>query len=240
MSYAENPSRIGLGAAAAYAGVNERADFITKTYLHLAAAVAGFIALEAVLLNTPGIERLVEVMVTGKYAWLIVLGAFMGVATLADYWARNAASMVMQYAGLMLYVVAQAVIFVPMLYFVIWSGNGDLIPSAALITGVLFVGLTAIVLFTRKDFSFLRGILMFSGFAALALIVVSILMGFNLGVWFMGAMIALACGYILYDTSNVLHHYRIGQHVAAALALFAAVALLFWYVLQLLMSLRRD
>jgi FtsH-binding integral membrane protein len=140
----------------------------------------------------------------------------------------------------MLYVVAQAVIFVPMLYFVIWSGNGDLIPSAALITGVLFVGLTAIVLFTRKDFSFLRGILMFSGFAALALIVVSILMGFNLGVWFMGAMIALACGYILYDTSNVLHHYRIGQHVAAALALFAAVALLFWYVLQLLMSLRRD
>ena len=54
-------------------------------------------------------------------------------------------------------------------------------------------------------------------------------------------MIALACGFILYDTSNVLHHYRIGQHVAASLALFASVALLFWYVLQLLMYLQgRD
>jgi FtsH-binding integral membrane protein len=56
---------------------------------------------------------------------------------------------------------------------------------------------------------------------------------------FIYAMIALACGYILYHTSNVLHHYRIGQHVAAALALFAAVALLFWYIVQLFMS-RRD
>ena len=47
------------------------------------------------------------------------------------------------------------------------------------------------------------------------------------------------CGYILYDTSNVLHHYRIGQHVAASLALFATIVTLFWYVLQLLMSLNR-
>ena len=52
------------------------------------------------------------------------------------------------------------------------------------------------------------------------------------------AMIVLACGYILYDTSNILLHYRVGQHVAASLALFASVALLFWYVLQLVMSLR--
>ena len=53
-------------------------------------------------------------------------------------------------------------------------------------------------------------------------------------------MIAFACGWILYDTSNVLHHYRIGQHVAASLALFASVALMFWYVLRLLISLNRD
>ena len=51
------------------------------------------------------------------------------------------------------------------------------------------------------------------------------------------AMIGFACGYILYDTSNILHHYRTDQHVAASLALFASVALLFWYVLRLLMAL---
>jgi hypothetical protein len=63
--------------------------------------------------------------------------------------------------------------------------------------------------------------------------------GFQLGIVFIAAMIVMASGYILYDTSNVLHHYRIGQHVAASLALFASVALLFWYLVQLLMSLNR-
>ena len=70
-------------------------------------------------------------------------------------------------------------------------------------------------------------------------ILVAIIFNFQLGAVFLYAMIALACGYILYDTSNVLHHYRVGQHVAAALALFASVALLFWYVVQLFMSRRR-
>jgi len=40
----------------------------------------------------------------------------------------------------------------------------------------------------------------------------------------------------LFYTSNVLHHYRISQHVAAALALFASVMTLFWYVLQIFLS----
>ena len=102
-----------------------------------------------------------------------------------------------------------------------------------------FSALTAAVFITRKDFSFLRTFLVFGGFAAMGLILVAIVFGLHLGAFFLYAMIALACGYILYDTSNVLHHYRIGQHVAASLALFASVALLFWYLVQLFMS-RRD
>ena len=88
-----------------------------------------------------------------------------------------------------------------------------------------------------KDFSFLRTALVFGAFAAMGFIVAGALIGFNLGMVFVYAMIALSCGYILYDTSNVMICYRIGQHVAAALALFASVALLFWYILQLF---RRD
>ena len=105
-------------------------------------------------------------------------------------------------------------------------------------TLALFGGLTAVVFVTRKDFSFLRSILLFGGLAALGLIVVAVVFQFALGPIFTYAMIALACGYILYHTSNVLHHYRIGQHVAASLALFASVALLFWYILQLFLSRR--
>ena len=79
---------------------------------------------------------------------------------------------------------------------------------------------------------------MVAGLAALGIAICASLFGFSLGVFFSGAMILLASGYILYDTSNVLHHYRIGQHVAAALALFASVALLFWYVLRILLDRR--
>jgi FtsH-binding integral membrane protein len=94
------------------------------------------------------------------------------------------------------------------------------------------------VFITAKDFSFLRTTLMIGGLVALGVIVVSMFAGFELGYLFIGAMILLCCGYILYDTSNVLHHYRTDQHVSAALALFASVALLFWYMIQLFMRAR--
>jgi FtsH-binding integral membrane protein len=74
---------------------------------------------------------------------------------------------------------------------------------------------------------------------ALGLIVVSLFTGFSLGVWFCWLMVVAACGYILFHTSNVMHHYRTEQYVAASLALFASVALLFWYVIQIFLS-NRD
>jgi hypothetical protein len=223
---------------AAQAAAGERADFIAKTYGHLAGAILAFVALEALLLNLPGIDSLVGLMIGTRYGWLAVLGLFMVVSWIADSWARSAISMSTQYMGLGLYVLAEAVIFVPLLY-IARAMDPMLIPTAGVTTLVLFGVLTAVVFATRADFSFLRSVLIFGGFAALALIVVAILFGFALGPIFTVAMIALACGYILYDTSNVLHHYRIGQHFAAALALFAAVALLFWYILRLFMGSRR-
>ena len=240
MSYAENPYRspAAWGDLAAQAAVDERVDFIRKTYLHLAGAVFAFCALEAVLLNAPWTEQLVSLMMGGRLSWLIVLGAFIGVSYLAEYWARSATSVGMQYAGLALYVTAEAVIFVPLMHVASRFGGPDVIPIAGIITLLLFFGLTLIVFLTRQDFSFLRVGLGIAGFGALGLIVCSMIFGFQLGLVFVVAMIAFACAYILYDTSNILHHYRIGQHVAASLALFASVALLFWYVLRLVMSLQ--
>lgn len=241
MSYSDNPYRTSGYTFAAQAAADDRADFITKTYAHLAGAIGAFVLLEAILLNIPGIGGLAMSMM-GGYNWLIVLGLFMAVSWIADSWARSAVSPATQYMGLSLYVVAEAVIFLPILFICqqMEATRGvEIIMPAAVGTLVLFTMLTATVFITRKDFSFLRGILVFGGMAAMGLIVCAILFGFNLGAIFTVAMIALACGYILYSTSNVLHHYRIGQHVAASLALFAAVALLFWYVLRLLMALRR-
>jgi len=179
----------------------------------------------------------------GGMSWLVVLGAFMAVSWIANSWARSTTSVTVQYLGLSLYVVAEAIILLPLVSYANHLAMSNpryegVISTAALATLGLFAVLTAIVFVTRKDFSFLRSVLMFGGIAALGLIVCAIVFNFSLGAIFTYAMLAFACGHILYDTSNVLHHYRIGQHVAASLSLFASVALLFWYILRIVMSSR--
>ena len=240
MSYSENPyqSPSTFGSIAARAEPSERADFIRKTYLHLAGAVLAFVGLEALLLNSPLAQSLPELMLGQRYSWLIVMAAFVGVSYLAQSWARSTTSVGMQYAGLGLYVVAEAIIFLPLLA-VASHFQPDAIPAAGLVTAVLFGGLTVIVFATGADFSFLRGALMLAGLIALLLVGWAVFTGHNLGIPFSIAMIGLCCGYILYDTSNVMQHYRTDQHVAAALALFASVALLFYYILRLMMQMNR-
>ena len=58
------------------------------------------------------------------------------------------------------------------------------------------------------------------------------------GVFFSVALIAFAGAAILYDTSNVIHHFPEDRYVAASLELFASVALMFWYVLRLFIASR--
>ncbi len=225
---------------AADAPADERMVFIKKTYLHLGLAILAFIAVEYALQVSSLAPMLTQTMLGTHYGWLITLAAFMGVSYVAERWARSSTSQPMQYVGLGLYVVAEAILFVPLLYIAAYAMHDTaLIEKAGLITGVVFVGLTASVFITRSDFSWMRQGLAVAGFGALGLIAASLLFGFNLGTLFSAAMVILASGYILYYTSNVLHHYAIGSHVAAALALFSAVALLFWYVLRILMGRRR-
>jgi len=219
---------------------NVRTTFYQKTYLHLAGAIAVFIFLELALFSIPGIETKVLGMMTG-FNWLIVLGLFMVASWVANKWAMSDTSRGMQYAGLGLYLIAEAIIFLPLLVIATYyTGQDGLIGQAGIITAGLFAGLTFVAFTTKKDFSFLGGMLKVSFFVALGLIVASIFMGFNLGLWFSGAMVLVAGGSILYQTSNIIHHYRPDQHVAASLGLFASVALLFWYVLQILISLSNN
>ena len=212
-----------------------RAEFIRKTYTHMALAVLAFIVVETMLLNWSGARSLVVKMVSG-YNWLIVLGAFMGVSWIADKWARSSTSKEMQYLGLGLYILAEAFIFLPLLYIAKYYAGESVIGSAGLVTVGLFAGLTFVVFSTRKDFSFMRNILGVGGFIALGVIVASILFGFTLGVLFAAIMVAFAGGAILYTTSSIIHHYRTDQYVAASLSLFSSVMLLFWYVLQIFLS----
>lgn len=213
-------------------GVEERANFITRTYAHLFGAMALFTLIEIALFTT-GAADTIAGAVGGN--WLIFLGGFMLVGWLARSVAMGASSKVAQYGALLAFVTMEALLFVPLL----WIANNfapGVITNAAIVSLGGFAGLTLIAFLTRKDFSFLRGVLMFAGIVAAVLIFTSPFTGFSGGLWFSGLMVLVAGGSILYDTSNVLHHYPPDKHVSASLELFASVALLFWYVLQIFLS----
>lgn len=210
-----------------------RARFVTRTYLHLFAAILGFAAIETALFATGVAYPIAQAMLSVN--WLLVLGAFVISGWLFNNMALRSQSLGAQYVALAGYVLVQSIIFVPMLVIAEYSAPGA-ISSAAVATLFGFSGLTAVAMITRKDFSFLGGILRWAFVVALVLIVCGVLFGFELGVFFSVAMIALAGAAILYDTSNVLRHYPEDRYVGAALSLFASVALMFWYVLRLFTS----
>ncbi|MGJ8654294.1 MAG: Bax inhibitor-1/YccA family protein [Opitutaceae bacterium] len=215
---------------------DSRARFIRRTYAHLAGALLAFGLLEALLLQFEASYTLSERLLTMPYGWLMVLGAFMLVGWLCRGLANSTNNKGMQYMGLALYVVIEALIFVPLMVIALGVAGPGLLVQAGVMTGLLFAALTATVFITRKDFSFMKSALTFGAFVAMGLIVCAVLFGISLGTWFSVAMIVFAGGAILYDTSNVLHHYEEDQYVAASLELFASVALLLWYVIRLLMS----
>ncbi len=225
---------------AAQASSSDRAAFIRRTYAHLAGAILAFAGLETLLINTVDHQAVLSLFLGGRLTWLLVLGAFMVAGWVAQAWARSETSRGLQYMGLALYVVAEAVIFLPLLiiandFFPLQPGERiGVIGTAGILTVAVFAGLTLAVFVTKKDYSPLRPILCVGSLIALG---VTCVCGFSLGLFFSFAMVALMSGYILYYTSQVMLHYRTDQHVAAALALFASIATLFWYILQIVMSL---
>ncbi|MBO5255619.1 MAG: US12 family protein [Opitutales bacterium] len=219
------------------AAVSARSEFIRKCYFNLAAAFVVFVCAEAMFMSWQPAVNLAQKMISGNN-WLIVLLAFMGISWIANSWAHSNESIGKQYAGLYLYVFAEAIIFLPLLLLA-ESIAPDTIPQAAILTFALSAGITAYAFVSKKNFSYLGGFLVIGSFVALGLIVCSMLFGFALGLWFSGAMIVFAGIAVLYQTSAIIHEYRNNQYVAAALGLFASIALLFWYILQFLIA-RRD
>jgi FtsH-binding integral membrane protein len=215
----------------------QRAQFIRKTYMLLAAAILAFVVLETFLFVSGAAYAILSVMVLGgSMGWLVVLALFMGISYLANRWAVSDTSSTVQYLGLGIFILAEAVIFVPMIFLAATYSDASVIPKAGIVTLGLFLGITATVFLTKADFSWLAPIIAIGGFAALGFIVASIVFGFSLGSVFAFAMVAFAGTAILYNTSQVLHQFNPNQHVAASLTLFAGIALLFWYILSIFSS----
>jgi FtsH-binding integral membrane protein len=247
------PGNRPIAGADATTGVSARLRFIRLTYLHLFGAILAFAGLEWALFKIPFLaEKVSAPLITfalgGRFNWGIVLGVFMA-ASIGTHWLTNQTrSKPLHYIGLFVYVLAEALIFVPLLAIVQWKtaeilakggGNPNILRDAAFITLGVFAALTVSVFVTKKDFSFMRTALAIAGAAAMALVVLSLVFGFNLGIVFSIAMVLLAAGQILFETSQVMAHYDPEDYVGASLSLFASVALMFWYVIRILMKLRQ-
>ncbi len=237
MAYANQPTANQPTMTPVIHGTDEdRAAFLVRVYQHLGLAVGAFIVFETLLFMLGAAEGLYNFFFTsGGPVWLVMLGGFAIVNWITSMTVSKIDNPAAQYGGLFGIALAEAVIFAPFLFYVFNrtdGGTGD-VWGAAVVTGLMFAGLTLVGFVTRKDLSFLRPLIMWGSLAALALIVVSIFAGFNLGLVFSVAMVALAGASILYQTQNIIRRYPAWAHVGAAVALFGSLMTMFWYVLRI-------
>ena len=223
----------------------DRAAFFRRTYGLVAIGFAAFAALLAIFFvgfdQRSGIAFAVFTglgsMISSLGGWsiLLVMLAFWGATTVAQSLAFNRASRGTQYAGLGLYVILEALIFIPLIGYVILSTNGNassvLVP-AGIVTGGMIAGLTALVFMTNLDFSFLKVAIVLGSFATIAIVIVAAIAGLSLGAWFSIAMIILMATVILYQTNEIKNTLETDQHVAAAFILFSSFVTLLFYVIR--------
>ena len=84
----------------AQARPSERAEFIKRTYMHLAGAVGAFIVVEFLFFQLGIAQLLASVFVGSQFGWMALLGGFMLLGYLASGLAAKADDVNAQYLGL--------------------------------------------------------------------------------------------------------------------------------------------
>jgi hypothetical protein len=179
----------------------------------------------------------------GRLAVLLVMLAFWVATTVAQGMAFSRSSRQVQYAGLGFYVLLEALIFIPLIAYVIAYTHGhasQILVPAGIVTGALIAGLTASVFMTTVDFSFLRIAIVIGSLCMLGVILVAAIAGLSLGTWFSIAMILLMASVILYQTYVIKNTMETDQHVAAAFVLFSSFVTLLFYVIRFFLGRRDD
>ena len=220
--------------AAISAAAEERATFLQRTYLMLLAGVGVFAGTIWAADNVPAIQNLaIGLWRTHPLLVLALLfGAGFGVRAVAN---KHPINLVAYFAyafffGLLLAPASlYAAEFAP-----------DVLSQAVVVTLLVFSGLTAYVFVSGKDFSFMRGALVIASLILFAVLIGGWIFGYTMGLWMSVAFVALYAGFILYDTSRILHHYPTNAHVAAAIELFVSLIMLFQWILNLLLSMNDD
>ncbi|MAE77253.1 MAG: hypothetical protein CMJ85_10340 [Planctomycetes bacterium] len=208
---------------AAKASSAERLTFLRKTYSLVLLGIAVF-ASTAMAAQEVGVVNDIAKSLFGM-GWLLML-VWIGSAFLVRAVARTPG------VGMVLYLAYAA--FLGIMITPLLLDATDSVGPAAIMTLSIFGGLTAYVFVTKHDFSFLGGILAIGMFAMIGIAIVGMIFGLQMGAWYSIGGALLFSGYILYDTSNILHRCRIDEPLPAAIELFVDIVMLFWFILSLL------
>ena len=117
--------------------------------------------------------------------------------------------------------------------------GGELVMTALGATGLIFIGLSAYVLTTKKDFSFMGGFLMVGMLGLLAVIVIGLFV--NLSAFQMAisaGVVLLMGGFIVYETSAIIHGGQT-NYILATVSLYVSLYNIFINLLYLL-GINRD
>jgi uncharacterized protein len=209
-------------------------DFLTKTYLNLLVGI-GFFSLACYLLIISGAAGYIATLFSNIWISIGLLLLFSFSSTFFIGFTSRSNNPATQYLGLIGFAILQSIFVVPVIYYASMFGR-NILPSALFFTLGFFLLMTGVVYATGVDFSFLRSFITFASIASLIVIVISVITGFNLGIFFTGFLIILSCSYILYDTSNIIRNYESHQPIPAATALLGSIIMLFVNIVQFMMQ----
>ncbi len=215
---------------AAQASVAERMSFIRKVYALFFAATVFAVGGVALGLSFP---PLMLYAARHPFIMLIVMmGGVMGAQAVRHVRGVNL-------FALFGFTTLTGVIISPLIAFTM-ADNPSSILAAGVLTVGIFGGLTAYVFVSKRDFSFLRGMvtvgLIVVVLAALVnMFVVSSAFGFAIA----AASLLLFSGFVLYDTSNIIRRYPTNEYVQGALSLYLDAFNIFLALLRILNAGRR-
>ena len=235
-----NPYRSLEAPVAAFAAASERAAFLKKVYGILFLGILGFAATLWAAANVPIVHdwsmSMGRAIYGSRFGWLLYMGIFIGGSMAVHAVAEQKVLGPIAFGA---WAFLLALLISPIVLMINGMADGaTIISQASGLTALVFGGLTVYVLYTGSDFSWMRGALMVLFVALMGAALLGWLMGFSLGLWYSVGVVVLFAGYILYDTSQILHRLPTTMAMSGAILLFTDVVLLFKHILILLASSR--
>ena len=121
------------------------------------------------------------------------------------------------------------------------SNGAEIVATSLMMTGIIFLSLSAYVNFTKKDFSFIGGFVtsgIILAFVASILLLISSMMGYYFPIMMLGISslwALLMCGLILFQTSAIIHGGE-DNYVMATVTLYISIYNLFTSLLHIFAS----